>query len=234
MSKAPPLIIALDFNKVKDVFNLVDTLCPTQCSLKVGSELFTLFGAPLVKQLIARGFHVFLDLKFHDIPNTVANACKAAADIGVWMMNVHASGGFTMMQAAVNALESYGANKPLLLAVTVLTSMSEEELPNIGIQAPLIKQVQQLALLAKSAGLDGVVCSAFEATEIKAVCGNAFIALTPGIRLASSAHNDQQRIMTPKNAIAQGSDYLVIGRPITQASDPAAVLAEIYKNIEMP
>jgi orotidine-5'-phosphate decarboxylase len=231
MNKAPQLIIALDFDNVKDVFTLVDKLCPKQCSLKVGSELFTLFGASLVKQLIAKDFCVFLDLKFHDIPNTVANACKAAADLGVWMMNVHASGGFKMMQAASKALEPYGVNKPLLLAVTVLTSMSEEELPSIGIQAPLIKQVQQLALLAKSAGLDGVVCSAFEVKEIKAVCGEAFIALTPGIRLASSQHNDQQRIMTPKEALLQGSDYLVMGRPITQADNPAGVLAEIYKEI---
>lgn len=231
MIRAPQLIIALDFDKVNNVFDLVDKLCPKQCSLKVGSELFALFGAPLVKQLIARGFHVFLDLKFHDIPNTVANACKAAADIGVWMMNVHASGGFKMMQAASKALEPYGADRPLLLAVTVLTSMSEEELPSIGVHSPLIKQVQQLALLAKSAGLDGVVCSAFEVNKIKEVCGKAFIALTPGIRLASSQYNDQQRVMTPKEALLQGSDYLVIGRPITQASDPAGVLAEIYEDI---
>jgi orotidine-5'-phosphate decarboxylase len=221
---APKLIIALDLNTIAEVFTLVAKLDPKRCSLKVGSELFTSFGAPLVRQLIAKDFHVFLDLKFHDIPNTVAKSCIAAADMGVWMMNVHASGGLDMMRAAKSALESYGTERPLLLAVTVLTSMDEKELPLIGLQTPLIDQVKKLALLAKSAGLDGVVSSALEVKAIKEECGKQFIALTPGIRLATSHHNDQNRIMTPKQALLQGSDYLVIGRPITQASNPAEVL----------
>lgn len=229
---APKLIVALDFDQLNDVLTLVDKLDPKRCSLKVGSELFTLFGANLVRQLIAKGFHVFLDLKFHDIPNTVAKACKAAADLGVWMMNVHASGGFNMMHAAASALEPYGTDRPLLLAVTVLTSLDEDELPSVGIQLRLIEQVQKLALLAKAAGLDGVVSSAHEVNPIKAVCGKQFLALTPGIRLISSQHHDQNRIMTPRQALLEGSDYLVIGRPITQVTDPAAVLLDIYKQIE--
>ena len=228
---APKLIIALDFDHVTDVFALVDELDPERCSLKVGSELFTLFGATLVRQLIAKGFHVFLDLKFHDIPNTLAKACMAAADLGVWMINVHASGGFHMMRAAVTALESYGADKPLLLAVTVLTSFGDDELPSIGIHTPLSEQVKKLASLAKAAGLDGVVSSAHEVKSIKEECGKSFIALTPGIRLSSSHLNDQYRIMTPQQALIEGSDYLVIGRPITQAEYPSAVLSEVYEQI---
>lgn len=228
---APKLVVALDFNTLADVFKLVDELNPECCSLKVGSELFTSFGPTLVRQLIAKGFRVFLDLKFHDIPNTVANACKAAADLGVWMMNVHALGGFNMMKAAATAIEPYGKDKPLLLAVTVLTSFAEEELPSLGLQSTLKEQVKQLALLAHASGLDGVVSSAFEVPLIKKACGSDFIVLTPGIRLATSQADDQTRIMTPKQAILEGSDFLVIGRPITQALEPAKVLAEIYNQL---
>lgn len=225
------LIVALDFDREQDALNLVEKLDPQTCALKVGNELFTLFGTQLVKQLIARQFKVFLDLKFHDIPNTVANACKAGADLGVWMMNVHACGGMKMMHSARQAIEPYGLNRPILIAVTVLTSFSQTELAAIGIQVPIIEQVKKLALLAKDSGLDGVVCSAQEVKAIKQQCASPFITVTPGIRLASDALNDQTRVMTPKEAIAEGSDYLVVGRPITQATHPEMVVSQILKSI---
>ena len=228
---SPQLIVALDFNSEHDALSLVEKLNPKDCGLKVGSELFTLFGTQFVKQLIERRFKVFLDLKFHDIPNTVANACKAGADLGVWMMNVHASGGMNMMHTARQALESYGANRPILIAVTVLTSFSETELASIGINEPIIEHVKKLALLAKESGLDGVVSSAHEVQTIKDQCGSQFITVTPGIRLANDAKNDQTRIMTPREAIAAGSDYLVVGRPITQSDNPEKVVSEILKGI---
>jgi orotidine-5'-phosphate decarboxylase len=221
------LIVALDFDNLNSACALVDVIDPTTCALKVGSEMFTLFGAAFVKQLITKGFKVFLDLKFHDIPNTVANACKACADLGVWMLNVHASGGFAMMQAASKALESYQAEAPILIAVTVLTSFKEDELASIGIHLSLKEEVKALALLAQSAGLSGVVSSAHEVKSIKKHCGQAFITVTPGIRTCRSEQNDQQRTMTPAEALLQGSDYLVIGRPVTQSLNPAAVIAEI-------
>lgn len=226
-----PLIIALDFNCEQDALNLVDKLDPKDCALKVGSELFTLFGTQFVRQLIARQFKVFLDLKFHDIPNTVANACKAGADLGVWMMNVHAAGGVNMMCSARQAIDSYGANRPILIAVTVLTSFSQADLTSIGIDSSVVEYVKKMAYLAKEAGLDGVVSSAYEVKEIKDKCGSQFITVTPGIRLAADAKNDQKRVMTPSAAMAMGSNYLVIGRPITQASCPERVVAEILKNI---
>ncbi|CAM4495069.1 MAG: Orotidine 5'-phosphate decarboxylase [Legionella sp.] len=227
-----PLIVALDFNREQDALNLVDKLDPKQCSLKVGSELFTLFGTQFVRQLVDRQFNVFLDLKFHDIPNTVANACKAGADLGVWMMNVHASGGMNMMHSARQALESYGVNRPILIAVTVLTSFSQTDLASIGITIPVMEHVKNLARLTKESGLDGVVSSAHEVKEIKNVCGADFITVTPGIRLATDAKNDQTRIMTPAEAIATGSDYLVVGRPITQANEPEQVIAAILASIK--
>lgn len=221
------LIIALDFNDQKTAFALIDAIDPSSCALKVGLEMFSLFGAPFVRQLVAKGFRVFLDLKFHDIPNTVANACKACADLGVWMLNVHASGGLKMMQAAKNALEAYQQDAPLLIAVTILTSLSEEDLSTIGIQLSLEEEVKTLAQLTLAAGLDGVVCSAHEVKSIKKHCGQAFITVTPGIRTIQSLQHDQQRIMTPEQALRQGSDFLVIGRLVTQSLDPALAIAAI-------
>lgn len=226
------LIVALDFNNQNQALNLIDKLDPERCALKVGSEMFTYLGAPFVQQLVKRNFNVFLDLKFHDIPNTVAHACKAGADLGVWMMNVHASGGFNMMQAAVKALESYGDDRPILIAVTILTSFNENELASIGINVPLVEHIKRLASLAHEAGLNGVVSSAHEVKIIKQTLGSQFITVTPGIRLASDSKDDQSRIMTPKQAVNEGSDYIVVGRPITQATDPNAILLEILKNIE--
>lgn len=228
----PKLIVALDFDNEHDALNLVEKLDPKHCALKVGSELFTLLGTNFVKQLVKRQFKVFLDLKFHDIPNTVAKACKAGAELGVWMMNVHASGGMSMMQAARKAIDSYGIDRPILIAVTVLTSFNQDELTAIGVNAPVINHVKNLAILTKESGLDGVVCSAQEVKVIKSVCDHQFITVTPGIRFASNSNDDQSRIMTPKQAIEEGSDYLVVGRPITQAINPELAVAEILNNIK--
>lgn len=225
------LIIALDFADQRKALDLIDQLNPAQCALKVGSEMFTLFGADFVKLLIKRQFKVFLDLKFHDIPNTVSKACKASADMGVWMLNVHAAGGLEMMAAARNALEPFGEDKPLLIAVTVLTSMSEEQLPLIGVPSALTSQVLRLAKLAFDTQLDGVVCSAQESSLIKESFGSSFVTVTPGIRLSEENSDDQSRIMTPKKAIAAGSDYLVIGRPVSLASHPADVVKRILQYI---
>lgn len=225
------LIVALDFHTEDEALSLIEKLDPQQCALKVGNELFTLFGTQFVKRLILRQFKVFLDLKFHDIPNTVSQACKAAADLGVWMMNVHAAGGASMMHAARDAIESYGAARPLLIAVTVLTSFNQNELSAIGINIPIIEQVKKLAVLAKESGLDGVVCSAQEVKVIKSICGTQFLTVTPGIRLETSPKDDQSRVMTPKQAMETCSNYLVIGRPITKASDPQRVISEIIKDI---
>ncbi len=226
------LIIALDFDSYKPAITLVDQLDPSLCALKVGSEMFTLFGTDFVKDLVSKKFNVFLDLKFHDIPNTVAHACKAAADLGVWMINVHASGGVPMMHAARNALTSYGSSRPLLIAVTVLTSMSAADLIEIGIHEPLEQRVCVLAKLAQEAGLDGVVSSALEVPAIKAACGDRFLTVTPGIRLTSDKHDDQVRVMTPERAIKAGSDFLVVGRPITQASNPAKVVHDLLQSMK--
>lgn len=226
------LIVALDFDNELDALNLVEKLDPKSCGLKVGSELFTLLGTSFVKQLIKRQFNVFLDLKFHDIPNTVAKACKAGADLGVWMMNVHASGGMSMMQAARKAIDSYGVNRPILIAVTVLTSFKQNELTTIGVTAPVIDQVKNLAILTKESGLDGVVSSAQEVKIIKSSCNDQFITVTPGIRLASNSNDDQSRVMSPKQAIEEGSDFLVVGRPITQAANPEIVVDEILSSIQ--
>lgn len=221
------LIVALDYENKDEALDLIDQLDPNSCAVKIGNEMFTLWGPVFVTQVINRGFKVFLDLKFHDIPNTVARACKAAAELGVWMLNVHASGGLEMMQAAVNALISYKKNKPILIAVTVLTSFSNENLNDIGVDKPLLTQVGNLAQLANTAGLDGVVCSAYEVQKIKELCGEQFLTVTPGIRLPGNAADDQSRIMTPKQASDAGSDYLVIGRPITRAENPANTVRDI-------
>jgi orotidine-5'-phosphate decarboxylase len=227
----PRIIVALDFPSDKPALALVDQLDPSKCRLKVGKELFTRSGPELVRALQGRGFEVFLDLKFHDIPNTTAAAVAAAADLGVWMVNVHASGGEKMMTACRERLETFGENRPLLIAVTVLTSMGADDLSGIGVTDSPQVQVSRLATLTRNCGLDGVVCSAQEAPALKADQGADFKLITPGIRPLSAAKGDQQRIMTPTDAIKAGSDYLVIGRPITQSEDPLGALEAIYSEV---
>ncbi len=229
----PKVVIALDFDKKTEALSFVDKISPGECKLKVGKEMFTYFGPEFVTQLTGKGFDVFLDLKFHDIPNTVAKAVTAAADLGVWMVNVHASGGSKMMIKAQEALQHYGDQAPLLIAVTVLTSMSEDDLKELGIHKTPAEQVMSLAQLAKHSGLDGVVCSAWEAELLKRSLGKEFKLVTPGIRPLGSVSNDQKRIMTPEQAINVGVDYLVIGRPITQAENPRLVLENINKSIQV-
>ena len=225
------VVVALDFEDKKQALSFVDKIEPTSCRLKVGKEMFTYFGPDFVKYLVSKNFDVFLDLKFHDIPNTVAKACIAAADLGVWMVNVHASGGQAMMERAQQALGQFQGDKPLLIAVTVLTSMDQAQLEGIGINASPQEHVLRLAKLSKLSGLDGVVCSAQEATMLKQQLGNEFKLITPGIRPAGSAKDDQHRVMTPQQAMAAGVDYMVIGRPITQSPDPLATLKEINRSI---
>ena len=225
------IIVALDYNNEADALKFVDSVDPSLCKLKIGKEMFTYFGPSLVKQLIDRHFDVFLDLKFHDIPNTVANAVRAAAELGVWMVNVHASGGPKMMSAAKEILEPYGSDAPFLIAVTILTSMDQEQLNAIGITRPVNEQVKLLAIAAKNAGLDGVVCSAQEAQMLRENLGNDFLLVTPGIRPLNSVKGDQSRVVTPKQAMIYGSSYLVIGRPITKAERPNEVLREIIAEI---
>lgn len=226
------VIVALDYDNQADALAFVDRIDPSSCRLKVGKEMFTLFGPDFVKELHKRGFSVFLDLKFHDIPNTCSKAVRAAAEMGVWMVNVHAGGGERMMTASREILEPYGNDRPLLIGVTVLTSMEQSDLAGIGLNVAPQEQVIRLANLTKNAGLDGVVCSAQEASMLKNELGQEFKLVTPGIRPAGAAVGDQKRIMTPVDAIQAGSDYLVIGRPITQAADPAAVLAEINATLK--
>ncbi|MCG9581956.1 orotidine-5'-phosphate decarboxylase [Vibrio tubiashii] len=221
------VIVALDYDNQADALAFVDRIDPSSCRLKVGKEMFTLFGPDFVKELHKRGFSVFLDLKFHDIPNTCSKAVRAAAELGVWMVNVHASGGERMMTASREILEPYGKDRPLLIGVTVLTSMEQSDLAGIGLNIAPQEQVIRLANLTKNSGLDGVVCSAQESSMLKSELGKEFKLVTPGIRPAGAAVGDQKRIMTPVDAIQAGSDYLVIGRPITQAADPAAVLSDI-------
>ncbi|WP_318465950.1 orotidine-5'-phosphate decarboxylase [Photobacterium leiognathi] len=227
----PKVIVALDYDNQNEALAFVDRIEPGSCRLKVGKEMFTYFGPDFVRQLHDRGHSVFLDLKFHDIPNTCSKAVKAAADLGVWMVNVHASGGERMMTASREILEPYSKDRPLLIGVTVLTSMEASDLAGIGIKQEPQQQVLNLASLAKNSGLDGVVCSAQEASILKGNLGQNFKLVTPGIRPVGSEAGDQRRVMTPVEAIAAGSDYLVIGRPITQAADPALVLAEINKSL---
>ena len=227
----PQIIVALDFPSDQPALALVDQLDPAKCRLKVGKELFTRSGPALVRDLQSRGFDVFLDLKFHDIPNTTSAAVAAAADLGVWMVNVHASGGEKMMTACRYRLESFGKDRPLLIAVTVLTSMGPEDLAGIGITDSPEAQVSRLATLTRNCGLDGVVCSAQEAPALKAEQGKDFKLVTPGIRPLSADKGDQQRIMPPTDALKAGSDYLVIGRPITQAADPLAALEAIHSEV---
>jgi orotidine-5'-phosphate decarboxylase len=226
------IIVALDYADAASAQALVARLDPALCKLKVGKELFTSAGPAFVESLVKQQYDVFLDLKFHDIPNTVAKACQAAANLGVWMLNVHASGGLPMMQAAQEGLDkAFGAKAPLLIAVTVLTSMDEPTLHTLGIQRSLSDHVLALATLTQQAGLQGVVCSAQEAAMLKQALGATFCLVTPGIRPADASQDDQTRIVTPQEAIALGSHYLVIGRPITQAPDPIVALNTIIKNI---
>lgn len=227
-----PVVVALDFEEQGAALNLVSQLDPALCRLKVGKEMFTHFGPAFVNELQRRQFDVFLDLKFHDIPNTVAKAVQAAADLGVWMVNVHASGGSRMMVAARDALARFGADKPLLIAVTVLTSMEQSDLAELGISLTPEQQVLKLASLTQAAGLDGVVCSAQEASLLKQQLGAAFQLVTPGIRPAFAGADDQKRVMTPAQALQVGVDYMVIGRPITKAADPLAALQAIYQELQ--
>ena len=223
-----PLIIALDFPEADQAIRFSNKLDPALCRVKVGKELFTQAGPKLVETLMKKGFEVFLDLKFHDIPNTVAAACRAAANLGVWMVNVHAMGGSAMMKAAREAIEDSSCK---LIAVTLLTSMGREDLKEIGLMGEPLDIVDRLATLAKSCNLDGVVCSAMEAAMLRTKFGKDFCLVTPGIRPAGSSQGDQKRIMTPKEAIASGSDYLVIGRPIREAPDPSRALQAILEEI---
>lgn len=226
----PKIIIALDYPEAAPALALAERLQPELCRLKVGKELFTAAGPQLVEQLQKRGFEIFLDLKFHDIPNTAAQACKAAAALGVWMVNVHALGGRKMLEAAREAVVN-STQRPKLIAVTMLTSMAQEDLAEIGIAATPAEMVLRLARLARDSGLDGVVCSAQEAALLREQCGGEFCLVTPGIRPAQASLDDQLRVMTPLAAFEAGASYLVIGRPITRAADPLQALLDINKEI---
>ena len=234
-TEPPRIVVALDLPDTASALALASRLDPSKCALKVGKELFTAADAGLVRELVRRGFRVFLDLKFHDIPNTVAQACAAATRMGVWMLNVHASGGSAMMAAAREAVSrtaaEAGVPRPLLIAVTVLTSLSAADLAETGVNAAPEEQALRLARLAHAQGLDGVVCSAREAAALRRALGPAFTLVTPGIRPAGSAANDQARVTTPAEAIAAGADFLVIGRPIAAAPDPLAALDAIRASI---
>ena len=222
------IIIPLDMEYTSAV-SIADKLDPNICRLKVGNQLFTSSGPKIVKTLHDKGFEIFLDLKFHDIPNTVYESVRSAANLGVWMINVHASGGSKMLDASKKALEGFD-KPPLLVGVTILTSISEEILTEIGFNN-LDKQVMRLTKLAQRSGLDGVVCAASDASKLKQTCGESFLTVTPGIRPRDADLNDQSRISTPKEAIANGSDFLVIGRPITGSEDPTNALENIYKEV---
>lgn len=226
----PRVIVALDYPKADSAWQLIDQLDASMCRLKIGKEMFTRLGPDFVSQVIDRGFDVFLDLKYHDIPNTVAAACDAAADLGVWMMNLHASGGRRMMETAMERLAKRG-DRPLLIAVTILTSLSQAEIAEIGYQGSPAENVSRLAALAEDSGLDGVVCSPREADLLRSERGDDFLLVTPGVRPSSAAKDDQNRVMTPTDAIAAGSSYLVIGRPITGARDPLDALQTIIDEI---
>jgi len=230
MTCQTPIIVALDFPSQDAALALAQQLDPALCRVKVGKELFTRCGPAVVEALRARGFEVFLDLKFHDIPNTTAMAVKAAAELGVWMVNVHCSGGLRMMAACRETLDKIGGPAPLLIGVTVLTSMEQADLADLGLDIAPQEQVLRLAGLAARAGLDGLVCSAQEAQPLKAQYPQLQL-VTPGIRPAGSAQDDQRRILTPAQAMAAGSGYLVIGRPIAQAADPAQALAAVIAEL---
>jgi orotidine-5'-phosphate decarboxylase len=225
-----PIIVALDYPLARTALDLAQRLSPALCQLKVGKELFTSSGPALVEKLQHMGFDVFLDLKFHDIPNTVAGAVRAAAELGVWMVNVHTCGGRRMMVAAAEVIAAY-RHRPLLIGVTVLTSMSDEDLLELGYGECSHERVMRLAALAANSGLDGVVCSAQEATALRQAQGSEFCLVTPGIRLAGDDPADQRRVVAPADALAMGSDYLVIGRSITAAADPLKALQRVHQEL---
>ncbi len=225
-SHLSPVIVALDFADEKQTLQFVRQLSPELCQIKIGKELFTATGRHLVEQLVNQGFKVFLDLKYHDIPNTVASACKIAAQMGIWMVDMHAGGGQRMMEAAAEAVSQF-QQRPYLIGVTVLTSMTQTDLAQTGVDRSIDEQVMHLAKLSQQSGLDGVVCSAQEAVILRDQLGKEFLLVTPGIRLNSKSEDDQRRIMTPKEALAAGSSYLVMGRPITRSADPVLLLQQI-------
>lgn len=231
LSKDPKVVVALDYSNEADAMQLVNQLDPQLCRLKVGKELFTAEGPRFVEKLINKDHSVFLDLKFHDIPTTVGKACEAASKLGVWMLNVHASGGIDMMKEAQNGVARSG-HFPLLIAVTVLTSMNQAMLNQVGVAGELTNQVLNLAQLTKQAGLDGVVCSAAEAGLLRKAHGADFCLVTPGIRPIDASINDQSRAVSPELAVKLGSNYLVVGRPITKAENPLKALEEINKSIK--
>ena len=231
MDNRKRIIVPLDFPDAASALAMAARLDPAQCRVKVGKELFVAAGPSVVDSLQKAGFEVFLDLKFHDIPNTVAGACKSAARLGVWMLNVHASGGEAMMRAAREAVAGF-PKPPLVIGVTILTSLSTADLTPIGYSGTAEQMVERLARLTQGAGLDGVVCSAQEAPALRRACGAAFKLVTPGIRLPESEKGDQSRVVSPVDAVKLGADYLVIGRPITQSSDPRATLDQIQQSLE--
>jgi orotidine-5'-phosphate decarboxylase len=236
MKTDPKVIVALDYASAVAATPLVERLHPELCKLKVGKELFTAAGPAWVEDLAKKGFDVFLDLKFHDIPNTVAQACRAGANLGVWMLNVHALGGRAMMVAAREAVDTWAtqtgaARQPRLIAVTVLTSMGPNDLADLGVNEEPRQMVRRLARLARTCKLDGVVCSAHEAAMLRQEQGPEFCLVTPGIRPATANKDDQKRVMTPLEALRAGANYLVIGRPITQAADPQQALRTIQQEI---
>lgn len=230
MTTTSPIVVALDFPDMKQALAMADQLDPSLCRVKVGKELYTATGPAILEELYKRSYEVFLDLKFHDIPNTCAKAVGVAADLGVWMVNVHASGGQRMMEAARNELEKK-SHQPLLIGVTVLTSMEQRDLAGIGLDVEPMKQVERLAKLTQSSGLDGVVCSAREVALIRDVCGADFLTVTPGIRPEGSEVGDQKRVMTPNQAVEAGVHYMVIGRPIIQASNAKCSLKAVIDSI---
>jgi orotidine-5'-phosphate decarboxylase len=225
------IIVPLDFPQERSALEMADKLDPSLCRVKVGKELFTAAGPHVVRELNARNFEVFLDLKFHDIPNTVAGACRSAARLRIWMLNVHASGGEAMLLAARKAIDEE-SHRPLLIGVTILTSLSEADIHAIGFSGTVLENVERLALLTQAAGLDGVVCSAAEAPGLRKIVAPSFKLVTPGIRLPGDDNGDQARVVTPADAMAMGSDYLVIGRSITRAEDPVAALKQIQAQIK--
>ena len=225
------IIVPLDTPKLEEALALASRLDPKLCRVKIGKELFVAAGPEAVARVQERGFEVFLDLKFHDIPNTVAGACRSAARLGVWMMNVHASGGEAMMRAARDAVSSV-ARPPLLIAVTVLTSLDDAALPRVGFSGTVAANVERLARLARACGLDGVVCSAQEASLVREATTDDFVRVTPGIRLDNDRRDDQARVVTPREAVRLGTHYLVIGRPITGSPDPAATLQSIRDSLD--
>ena len=228
----PRIIVALDYQTADEALLMARRLDAQRCRVKVGKELFTRAGPDVVRELQSLGFDVFLDLKYHDIPNTIAGACKAAAELGVWMMNVHASGGESMMRAARDAIGS-GANTPLLIAVTVLTSLDEADLAQVGLNVNPEEQVVRLATLAESASLDGVVCSPADLKRLRETVAATFLSVTPGVRPAGAEVADQKRVATPSSAVADGASYLVIGRPITASPDPLAALSAIETELKV-